>query len=243
MALFSIITPMYNSEKYLHGYFFNVLNQKFKDFEIVCIDDNSTDGTLKTLERFQKTDGRIKVIHNQQNLGPGTSRNIGMEECHGEYVWFVDSDDMFPSFETLDVVANWIDKGRNPDVACGNLMFRLEFSSRISETISSEVDGSRKFNNDYVDSNYLQGVWYFQRYVFKRDFLLKNCCMFPNKRSYEDVIFLVSVLKIAGRVLCIDAPVYVYTQSDRFLERDMESEDKFIKFLDGIIQTTFMLKE
>ena len=86
----SIIIPVYNVEKYLPKCLDSILNQSFKDFEIICINDGSSDNSLKILEEYK--DKRIIII-NKENAGSGVARNAGLEIAKGEYIFFVDGDD------------------------------------------------------------------------------------------------------------------------------------------------------
>ena len=91
-ALLSVIIPVYNVEPYLEQCLDSVVNQTYKNLEIICINDGSTDNSLKILEKYQKKDKRIKII-NQENKGVSAARNAGVDIATGEYITFVDSDD------------------------------------------------------------------------------------------------------------------------------------------------------
>lgn len=88
----SIIVPVYNTEKYLKECIESILNQTFKDFELILVDDGSTDNSGYLCDEFARTDSRIKVIH-QCNHGLSVARNIGLENSTGDWIAFVDSDD------------------------------------------------------------------------------------------------------------------------------------------------------
>ena len=89
----SVIVPMYNAEKYLSLCINSILAQTFKDFELILIDDCSTDKTLEVAKSF--SDSRIKLLQNEKNLGtPGAVRNVGIDAAHGEYLFFCDNDDV-----------------------------------------------------------------------------------------------------------------------------------------------------
>lgn len=92
MSVISIIVPVYNVEKYLDRCIKSILEQTFKDFELILIDDGSTDGSGKMCDEYLKMDSRIKVVH-KENGGQGSARNVGIEMASGEYIGFVDSDD------------------------------------------------------------------------------------------------------------------------------------------------------
>lgn len=92
MAEISIVVPVYNVEKYLGKCLDSLLKQTFSDFEILLIDDGSTDRSLKICEKYAEKDSRIRVIH-QKNQGLSAARNTGIENASGKYIGFIDSDD------------------------------------------------------------------------------------------------------------------------------------------------------
>ena len=92
MPKISVIIPIYNTKPYLEQCLKSVTEQTFTDLEILCVDSSSTDGSAEELTRLAKTDARIKVF-TVPNLGPGNGRNKGVDEAHGEYILFLDSDD------------------------------------------------------------------------------------------------------------------------------------------------------
>ena len=90
--LVSVIMPVYNAEKYLKVALSSLLTQTYKNIEIICVNDGSTDHSLDILERMSSADKRIKVI-SQKNGGPAKARNAGLDAAKGKYISFVDSDD------------------------------------------------------------------------------------------------------------------------------------------------------
>ena len=88
----SIVVPVYNVEKYIKRCIESILNQTYKNIQLILIDDGSTDASGEVCDQFAKIDGRIKVIH-KKNEGVSSARNYGIESCNGEYLMFVDSDD------------------------------------------------------------------------------------------------------------------------------------------------------
>lgn len=101
--MISVIIPTYNVEDYIYICLNSVLKQTYTNFEIICIDDYSTDSTVEILEYYAKKDSRVKIIKNSENRGPGYSRNQGLKEAKGKYVFFLDSDDWLSpnAFELL----------------------------------------------------------------------------------------------------------------------------------------------
>ena len=91
-ALISVIIPVYNVEEYLHECVDSVINQTYKNLQIILVDDGSTDSSGKICDEYAENDKRITVVH-QKNGGLSVARNTGLSNAHGDYVYFLDSDD------------------------------------------------------------------------------------------------------------------------------------------------------
>lgn len=102
MPIISVIIPVYNAEKSLDTCLQSIVEQSVGDLEIICVDDGSTDGSYEKLVGWQKKDGRIKVLR-QENKGGGAARNLGLAKAAGEYIHFLDSDDSLrpQAYETM----------------------------------------------------------------------------------------------------------------------------------------------
>ena len=87
---FSVIMPVYNTEKYVEAAILSVLNQSYTDYELICVNDGSTDGSAHILSAFMD---KIKIIHNDSNKGPHCVRKVGVQNASGDYILFLDSDD------------------------------------------------------------------------------------------------------------------------------------------------------
>ena len=123
----SIIMPIYNSENFIKESLNSLINQTFKNFEIICVNDGSTDNTLKILKEFKKKDKRIHII-TQNNMGAGFARNIGMKKAKGDYLMFLDSDDIFEQKMLEELFINIIIN--NVDVViCNSKNFNSENNS------------------------------------------------------------------------------------------------------------------
>ena len=98
----SVIMPCYNTEQYVEETLKSVLNQSFKDYEIICLNDGSTDGTLEILKRYQQSYPNIRVI-SSENHGVAYQRNTGVQCAQGKYIYYMDSDDLLKEncLETL----------------------------------------------------------------------------------------------------------------------------------------------
>ena len=93
--LVSIIMPYFNKKKYVRYSVLSVLNQTFKNFELIIVYDNKTNNELKFINKIKKLDKRIKVIKNKANIGAGLSRNVGIDHAKGVYLAFLDADDLW----------------------------------------------------------------------------------------------------------------------------------------------------
>lgn len=113
MPAVSIIMPCHNGEKYISDAIYSVLSQTFSDWELLVVDDSSTDGSVKIIEDFCMKDSRIKLFHTEKSTGlPATSRNVGINNASGRFIAFLDCDDIWlptklarqvPLFETKNV--------------------------------------------------------------------------------------------------------------------------------------------
>ena len=112
MIKLSIIIPVYNVEKYLRECLDSVISQSFKNLEIICIDDCSTDTSLDILREYARNDKRITIIRNKQNLGVGLTRNIGLKVSSGNYVHFLDPDDWLLNKSVYANILQYIEKNR-----------------------------------------------------------------------------------------------------------------------------------
>lgn len=92
--LISIVIPVYNADSYLTACLDSIANQEFTDFEIIAVDGASTDGSVRTLDTRASADPRLTVLRQQDRIGPGNARNIGAVRARGDYLWFVDADDV-----------------------------------------------------------------------------------------------------------------------------------------------------
>ena len=119
----SVIMPVYNAQKYLEESLNSILCQTFDDFELIIIDDGSTDNSYEICERYKEKDERIIVIH-QINQGPSVARNIGIKKAIGKYIVFCDSDDILDK-NALSLLYNAMEK-YNADLAiCGYSRFTV----------------------------------------------------------------------------------------------------------------------
>ena len=124
----SIIVPVYNVEKYLSECLDSIINQSYKNIEIILINDGSTDSSLEICQKYQKNDKRIKLI-SQANKGLSISRNNGMKIATGKYIMFVDSDDIIHS-RMIEVLYKEIKNNKCQMAVCKFKLFVDKFEEK-----------------------------------------------------------------------------------------------------------------
>lgn len=112
---FSVIVPVYNAENYLHKLVESVLQQTYKDYELILVDDGSTDGSYALMQQYAKCYDQIKA-YTKENTGPGMTRKFGFEKATGDLLFFVDSDDWIANLTVLEEIHNTFIKHSTVDV-------------------------------------------------------------------------------------------------------------------------------
>ena len=203
----SVIVPIYNVEKYLEDCINSIINQTFKNFELILVDDGSTDRSGQICDKFAQIDNRIKVIH-KQNTGQADSRNIAIKMCKGEYIIFVDSDDYIHNklFEITYKEA----KKYNSDLVVYDYIKIGENDNEIKKiTNNYEV---KKYNNINA-INQLFGNKSGQFYLACTKLYKRNIfdnIEFPKNKIYEDELIMHEVLYISSNVIYIPIKLYYY---------------------------------
>lgn len=190
--LISVIIPIYNTEEYLEESLDSIVNQTLTDLEIICINDNSTDNSLKILKEYAKKDKRIIVINNDKQLGPSICRNIGLKNVSGEYIVFCDSDD----FIDLDAYEKlyYFSKKYNPDFVVFDAL-RVNDVGVIwpsvlhNKSISDEIFPKTNIleRNDLI---YDTTSW--NKFI-KTDFIEEHRFRFVENRVYQDIFFSIQL--------------------------------------------------
>ena len=206
--LFSIIIPVFNVEKYIQACLDSVLGQYFSDWEAICVNDGSTDGSLAILEENASKENRIKVV-NQLNAGTATARNTGLRSAKGDYIFFLDSDDWLEP-DSLEILAN---KLRGEDILCFSGRRYFESTGEFHE---ADILPEKNYHAgmDYYNENALLPrdfafVCVVLR-VYKRLFLLQNDLFFDDDVSYEDNLWVPITLYHARTVTMISDVLYLY---------------------------------
>lgn len=141
----SVIIPVYNAEKYLNACLNSLLNQTYLNFEVICIDDASTDSSMEILEYFSKKDLRIKIIRNKTNNGPGYSRNQGLNIAKGKYISFLDSDDWL-NYDALEILIKKAEEKELDLLMFKNIVYYHE-SKQMGKEKMYEMEFMKPFEN------------------------------------------------------------------------------------------------
>lgn len=203
--LISIIVPIYKVENYIHKCIDSLVNQTYKNIEIILVDDGSPDNCGKICDKYASKDERIKVIH-KENGGLSAARNDGMDFCTGEYVTFVDSDD-YISYSFCEDLMNAIDEN-DVDIAICNVKRFTDGEEVKEEKIKIET---KIYNSEETIYNLISvGDYYDCAWgkIYSRKVL--EGIYFPVGRIYEDSATTYKLYHRANKVAVINAKHYYY---------------------------------
>lgn len=205
----SIIIPAYNVEKFLSQCLDSISSQDFEDYEVIVVNDGSTDGTLPLLEHYAAAWPQLKVI-SQDNQGMSTARNCGFKEATGDYVMFIDSDDWLTDGSLAKVADALMDE----DILCFNAKKYLESTGVYLDNqlpiFDSAISGWEYFNRQRLIPTEIHFVCIWQR-AYKRSFLLDNNLYFADGiLRAEDDLFTTMAMYYAKSLRVIPDYVYVY---------------------------------
>ena len=236
MTKISIIIPVYNAAGYIETCLKSICNQTFKDIEIICINDGSTDRSREAIEAFMQKDNRIRLI-NQDNQGPGSARRNGIATASGEFLQFCDSDDRFA-----------------PDM-CETMLSAIENSEADLAVCEATVEDEGETVRDsgerlYYHLNYegLQDItpdlvintnvvlW---NKIFRRSLIERHGVESPAIHEGEDEAFYMCYMSAASKALFIHKPLYYYLRRNnsitgmvkQFYSRYLEDGPMRIEFL------------
>ena len=202
--IFSFIIPVYNVQNYLKICLESVLTQTNKEYEIILIDDGSTDDSGKICDEYvKKYPLKIKCIH-QQNAGLSEARNVGIKNAQGKYLMMLDSDDyldnkyfldgIYPKKTEPDIITfSWKEVPDSKDKNFVKSNSSLQNLQNIYDTGQEYLKAGLKENHLYP--------WYIWRYLFRKDFWINNNFFFKKGIKYEDVDLTYKILLKAGKIV------------------------------------------
>ena len=220
----SVVIPMYNAQEYIAECLDSLLIQTFQDFEVIVVDDCSTDDSVAIVESYkEKFEGRLQITQTPKNLGSGgyIPRNLGLNFARGEYVIFVDADDFLlgTALETFYIAA----KGDNADIVYTAAHYQLNEPNEVfvmkdgkgkqllKEGLEDEraliVDEPKKALNMLIFDRGFTTPW--TKFI-RREFLIKNRIAFPEVAKAGDHIWTIDIYSHAKRILRLPTPLYFY---------------------------------
>ena len=226
----SIIIPMYNVEKYVGECLDSILNQTFTDYEVIAVDDCSTDKTCEVVESYlPRFEGKLQLIRSKVNSGGrvGIPRNKGMRHAIGEYLYFMDSDDAMLD-NALEILLDTAEKFDADVVHCDKCFFAPEDTvttdkSKLKLQIKSESLNLTEptVMSEKLEDRVNQFVTGFMRWepwtnLIRRDFLMENNLEFPKLSIADDLVFFVTIYLSAKKLVLTPESFYVFRQSAKF---------------------------
>lgn len=209
----SIIIPCYNAELYLAKCLDSILSQSYTSFEVICIDDCSSDKTVSILKQFTKKDPRLKIIVNNKNQGVSIARNQGIEHSKGQYLLFCDPDDYYSpgAFERFVTAL----KSSKADIVCTEIevIYHAHSEMQISDEAyySLKYSGLQKVTPELIETLDLST----NNKIFRRSLIKKYNLTFPPHLRFEDAYFTVAYLCLCRNAYFLPEHLYNYVRHEK----------------------------
>ncbi len=216
----SLIVPIYNSEKYLKRCIDSIVNQTFENIEIICIDDGSTDKSLKVLNAYAIKDSRIK-IYSQQNNGISFTRNRGIQLASCKYIMFIDSDDTI-ELTMIEKLYNRIEE-TSSDLVISN----FNYIDRCGVLYKKYKKFKSDFSKRYIFQNILNGNLSTSPCIsiYNKNLFLKNNVFFPISKIYEDSMTIFKLLYYAKKVSVVEDCLYNYFDNEESISTSFDEKN------------------
>ena len=225
--LISVIVPIYNVEEYLSKCVDSIINQTYKNLEIILIDDGSTDKSSIICDNYQLTDSRVVVVH-KENGGLSSARNYGIEISNGDLIGFVDSDDYLePTFyEELRKNMQYY----NSDISVCNYFIDKNNIKKVELKDVEDFCISKKTKFEYLENIYRVMTIFAWNKLYKRSIF--KSIRFPEGINFEDAYIICEVLDNAEKVSYITKALYNYTYREKSISHsfNLKSFDKVKAF-------------
>ena len=224
--MISIIITAFNAEKTIERCLNSILENKYDDYEIILVNDGSTDKTDEVVQLFASD--KIKYFY-KENTGVADSRNFAISKSSGEYITFVDSDDYVSNsfFQNIDKYLN-----ENVDIIKRKGIIESEKESiKIKGATFDVTTGEEAFNRLCFTDIYLDTLW---SYIFKKELFTKNNFTFEKGRYHEDFALIPLLILKAEKVVSTDDYIYYYVQSNNSIMRE-DNYEKTIKKAEDVL--------
>ena len=204
----SLIIPIYNVEKYLKQCLDSVINQTFKDIEIILVNDCSSDNSVQIIKEYQQKDERIVLINLQENKGQGNARNEGLKIAKGNYITFIDSDD-WVTVDYIETLYKTIKK-HNVDLVIANISTYNNVTGETKHIKFPQVMYNNP-NTKNIKSIMLKQrmIWSSCSKIYKKDFIFNNNIFFK-QTLMEDILFNYEIILKSDNIIITDKNLYYY---------------------------------
>ena len=207
----SIMMPVYNLENYIEKAVDSILEQFLENVELICVNDGSTDDSYEVLKSFAKKYNFIRLF-TQENKGAGPALNRCIDEARGEYIAFLDADDMYIDKKALEKMYE-IGVKNNADMVAANLQ-RTNLKGDLMGNFNYDVGNYAYFSKEDVISPREYGIpWAFYKNIYKRSFLNEHNIRFPPFKRGVDPVFLAKVLVNVSEIYTVPMDLYGYNYS------------------------------
>ena len=224
-GLISVIIPVYNVEKYINECLNSVINQEYKNIEIICVNDGSTDKSMEKLEEFGKKDSRIRII-SRENKGSSYARNLGLKESEGEYIYFLDSDD----YISKDYLKNMYEKmaETDADIVFNDNIISFDDTNRTKtkQVIKNKLEnGIYKVDPEFINKRFLNPVVWSK--LYKKSLITDNNIEFPIGLISEDAYFYFALMPFINTAVQNNEGTYYYRERENSLTHQSKKIYKF----------------
>lgn len=235
----SFIVPVYNVEQYLDKCITSIINQKLNKYEIILVDDGSTDKSGIICDNYAENNENIVVIH-RKNGGLSAARNTGIKNARGKYLVFLDSDDSLVGNELGKMIA--LCKDKNLDILCANYYNEFEngdikASSIIPYSTDKVITGTEYIKASAKNKSTQFMVW---MNIYRRGLVIDNNIYFPEGLNHEDEDWTPRIMIAAQRVCSYNKGFYLYYHRKNSISKDAKKFEK--NFLDQL-KVCYRLKE
>lgn len=243
--MFSIIIPIFNSEPYLKSCLNSIEKQSFSDYEIICVDDGSTDTSLEIVKKFNKRNNKIK-IKSIKHKNAGVARNKGITEANGDYLIFLDADDYWPT-NTLETIFKEIQENNNPDILIFKAKEKNELNNTIRKNKKSLIEENcpkkKVFTPKEIKGKLFNtfNYWLWNK-TFKTSFIKNNKITFQDINRSNDVMF-VSQSLVKAKTICIIKKYLIIHRIGHGTNMQSNNADEPITFWFAFLETKSKLKE
>ncbi len=213
----SIIISTYNTGHYIRECLNSIACQTLKEIEVIIVDDGSTDNTKSIIDKEYKILNNLIYIY-QQNKGAGLARNKGIDISNGEYLLFMDPDDKYPYKDSVERL--YMAAIENNAKICGGNIIEWD-GCKTYNVYKAGMCDSRHTKNGFIKTDNYYYLYGHTRYIYKSDLIKKNSVAFLKYRRFEDQVFVIKALALAGELFELDYPVYWY-RNDRIKDFPVE---------------------